>query len=111
MTGQVVLRGPLRVQQRLGLAVPLLLLPIPTQCGAAVVPHDRRRTEAELPPAVAYPPAHVDVIARRPEQGVEPADSDESAPTESHVTARDVLCLPIAEQYVDGAAGSVGHTV
>ena len=78
---------------------------------AAMVPDDRRRTEAELPALVLQPPADVDIVARRPELRVEPANGHKGVPPEGHVAARDVLCLPIGEQHVDWPAGRVGHAV
>ena len=58
--------GVSRFDERLAAPVAGLLAKVPAQARAAVVPHHRRRMEADLPAAVQRPPAEVDVVARRP---------------------------------------------
>ena len=76
-----------------------------------MVPHDRRRAEAERPPPLLELPAHVDIVPRGPEPGVEPADRPQRLAPEGHVAARDVLRFPVGEEHVRRTAGRVRHAV
>ena len=74
LPGRVVLLRPLPLEQRLGLAVAVLLLPVRADRVAAVVPDHGRGAEAERPAALLEPPADVDVVAGGAELRVEAAD-------------------------------------
>ena len=85
-------------------AVAALLAQVRAQPGAAVVPHERGRVEADLPLAVEHLPAQVDVVAGRRVDRVEAADLVEHAPPERHVAAGDVLGPVVGDQHVHRAA-------
>src|SRR5207245_11055519 len=57
----VVLLGPLRFEQRLGLAVSALLFPVRSHRAPPVMPHHRGRTEPDPPAAAPEAPAHIDL--------------------------------------------------
>ena len=73
MAGDVVLLRPFLFQQRLGLAVALLLLPVRAHRVAAMVPDHGGGTEPQRPAPFAQPPADVDVVTGDAELRVEPA--------------------------------------
>src|SRR5690242_9039097 len=74
MTDGVVLLRPLAFEVGFGVAIVPLLTPKAPDRIAAVMPDDRRRAEAQCPPAVLQAPADVHVVAGDAESGVEPAD-------------------------------------
>src|SRR5215207_6678844 len=98
--GVVPLR-PFPLQQRFGLAVALLLLPVSSDRVAAVVPDQRRRIEAEGPPPLLESPADIHVVTRHPESRVEAADRLELVFPEGHIAARNVFGYIVRQQEVD----------
>src|SRR5439155_9895108 len=62
-----VLLRPLLLEQRLGLPIPPLLLPIRAHRVAPMVPDHGGWVEPESPATLSQPPAHVHVVAGHPE--------------------------------------------
>ena len=104
----VVALGPLALEQRLGLAVALLLPPVAADAAAAPMPDQRGRMEAQRQPLLLQPPAGVDVVAGDPELRIEAAHRQQVDATVGHVAAGDVLGLDVGHQHVHGPAGRVG---
>src|SRR5581483_7056826 len=100
----VVLLRPLLLEERLGLAVAVLLSQERAQRAPPAMPDEGGRDEADRPAALVEPPADVDVVAGRPETRVEPADLLERATTEDHVAAGHVLGLAVGHEHVVRAA-------
>src|SRR5204862_353557 len=96
----VVLLRPLPFEQRLGLSVTALLLPIGEHGVTAVVPHHCGRVKPESPSLLLQPPAHIDVVAGHTELRIEPADGLEARLPERHVAAGDMLGLPVGKEDV-----------
>src|SRR5216117_2429637 len=61
----------MRPQPCFPLAVANLLTPVRLHGGAVVMPHQRRRSEADLPAPPLQPPAHIDVIPGAKVGGIE----------------------------------------
>ena len=106
--GAVVVGRPLALQQRLGLAVAVLLAQVAPDRVAAPVHDDRAGAEAEGAVRLLQPPAEVDVVSGDLEALVEAADLVEHVPAEGHVAAGDVLGLAVGDEDVDRAAGRGG---
>src|SRR4029077_14839754 len=98
----------LRVDERLGLAVPPLLHAISGYCIAAEMPHHGGRAKADDIAGVLKAPADVDVVARGAIDWVETAEPDQRLAAEGHVAAGDVLRDFVAEQYMRRTAGCDG---
>src|SRR5262245_29347627 len=81
----------LALQKRLGNPVADLLPPESADRRAAMMPHQRGRTEPKSVPAFQKPPAHVDVIPRRGVNGIEPTNLIQRPFPERHVASWDVL--------------------
>src|SRR5437879_6803011 len=79
----------LEIEERLGLAVPHLLLQVRLHRVPAVVPDGGRGAEADRVPLVLEAPAEVHVVAGSREHRVEPADVLERLLREPHVATRD----------------------
>ena len=98
---------PLVFQQGLGLPVADLLLPELSDRFPAVMPDDGGRRVPDESPAVAEPPAHIDVVAGGSEYPVETADRFECLLPERHVASRDVLRDRVGQQDRIRTAGRV----
>src|SRR5689334_18632197 len=105
MADRVILLGPLPLKQGFGSSIAALLPPIDRHLIAAMVPNHRRRAVANHEAALLEPPADIDVVARDAELRIEAANFQQGLPAEGHVTARDVLGLPVGDKHVDRAAG------
>src|SRR5262245_60889753 len=111
MADRVVLLRPLAFQQRLGLAIAILLLPERADRVAAMMPDDRGRTESQRPALIVQPPADVHIVARDAILGIKPADRLQARFPKRHVAARNMLGLLIGEQDLGGAAWRVCDTI
>ena len=89
-----------RHQPAFAFAVADLLAPVRADRRAMVMPHQRRRREADLPAARLQPPAHVHIVAGAEVDRIEAADRDERLAAERHVAAGHVLGDAIVEQHV-----------
>src|SRR5205807_9144500 len=89
--GDRVARGVADLDERLAAAVATLLTQVGAEPGAAVVPHEGRGVEADLPAAFDHAPAHIDVVAGGSEDRVEPAGREQYLSPERHVAAGHVL--------------------
>src|SRR5439155_20366728 len=98
-------------EQRLGLSVTALLLPISEHGVTAVVPHHSGRVKPESPSLLLQPPAHIYVVAGHTELRIEPADGLEARLPERHVAAGDMLGFPVGKEDVYGPTRRVGHAV
>src|SRR5581483_5269844 len=99
------------LQQRLGPAVALLLVPVGAERVAAVVPDQRGRAEGERPALLPQAPAGVDVVTSGAEAGVEAADRFQRPAAVGHVAAGDVLRLDVVEEDVYRSARGVGDAL
>ena len=107
----VVLAGPLPLEQRFGVAVAVLLLPVGSERVPMVMPDERAVGEPQGESLLLQPPAHIDVVAGSPELRVESTNLLQRVPAERHADARDVLGLVVRQQHVYRPAGRVGHAV
>src|SRR5215218_3681609 len=86
-------------QPRFAFAVPDLLTPI-RACGRTVpMPHERRRSKADLPALRLNPPANIDIVAGPSKQPIEAANRRERMSAERAVAAGYVLGNPIVEEH------------
>ena len=74
MSGAVVHRRPLALEESFGLAVRALLAKERSQRPAAMVPHQRRRAEADLQATLLQAPADVNVVTRAAKLRIEAAE-------------------------------------
>src|SRR5215471_454719 len=111
MAGAVVLVGPLAFQQRFGLAVAPLLLPVGPYGGTSVMPDHGSRAEPQRPAPLLQPPAHVDVVAGSAELRIEPANGTQTGSPDRHVAARNVLRFLVGEENMHGATGRIGDAL
>ena len=107
MTGGVIFLRPLPFEERLGLAIALLLLPIGAHGIAVVMPDHGRRTEPQPAATRLQAPAEIHVIARHPELRIETAHGLKPGLSEGHVATRNVFRLAVGEEHVRGSAGGV----
>src|SRR5262249_6153039 len=107
----VVLLGPLCFEQRLGLAVPLLLFPIGFHDIAPVVPDKSPRVKANRAACLLHAPAQINVVARDPENGITAANLLQDVVPERHVAARNMFCHAVGKKNVDWATWCVGNAV
>src|SRR6516162_5978123 len=77
--------------------------------------HDGRRAERKGQTGCPQPPAHVNVVSRRPEVWIETAQSLERSLSKSHVAARDMLRFGVCDHYMRRSPGricnAIGHHV
>ena len=69
-----------------------------------MVPYNSRRTESQLPVVFLEAPADIHIVARDAETFIETSNFKQRGLPIGHVASRNVLCLAIGQQYVDGAA-------
>src|SRR5947209_3560322 len=108
MSHPVVLLRPLPLQHSFGFSVASLLLPICSHGPAAMMPHGGGRTESQGPSALPYSPAHIDVVAGRPESGIKSSDCQKAFPRKCHVAAGDVFGLLVRKQNMGRSPRGVG---
>jgi hypothetical protein len=107
MTERVVFLWPLPLECRLGFAVSRLLTPVRADSVPPMMPYYSRGAEAECPAARLQTPADINVVARRAELRIEPADRLEAVCSKRRVATRDVLRDFICQQHVRRAARRV----
>src|SRR5207302_6875487 len=83
----VVLLGPLGLEERFGLSVSDLLLPVSLQRVAPMMPDHRRGAEADRPTTILNLPTDIDVVAGHAEPWVEAADLSERGGAKGHVAS------------------------
>ena len=91
VAADVVLLGPLALEQRLGPAVAALLAQVAADGVAALVPDHRRGREADRPARSPAGASRGRRRRRRRGSGIEAAEAVEAPTAERHVAARDVL--------------------
>jgi len=103
----------MRVEPRLSLSVPYLLLPVRSHACPSMVPDQRRRCETDLQPLGLQSPADVDIVTRTDIDRIEAVDRQQRVPSKRHVTARYMLCDAVVEHDVDrptrGACDALRH--
>src|SRR5712692_1237562 len=72
-------------QPGFALAVAYLLRPVRLHARPMVVPHERRRGEADLPPPRLQPPADVHIVAGAEVDRIEASNRQERVAAEGHV--------------------------
>ena len=76
-----------------------------------VVPHERRRGEAQPPPLGLQAPTDIDIVAGVDIHRVEATDCPQRVPPKSHVASGDVLRGPVVYHHVSGTARRPGDTL
>src|SRR5439155_26526298 len=91
-------------EQRLSLAIAMLLLQISVNRGAAIMPHKRCRAETNPVSGLLQAPAEIHIIARLAENGIEAANPCQCPLIKCHVAARNVFGLSVGQHYMGGTA-------
>src|SRR2546425_2104856 len=76
-----------------------------------MVPDHGSRVETQRPALLLQLPAHINVVASDAELRIEPPYRLQGSFAKRHVTARNVLCLLVGEQDVDGITRGVGYAI
>ena len=110
VAGGVIFLRPLPFEERLGLAIALLLFPIGAHGIAVVVPDHGRWAEAQPAATLLQAPAEIHVVTRHAQLRIETAHGLKPGFPEGHVATRNVLRLAVGEEHVRGSAGGVRDT-
>src|SRR5262245_8344778 len=97
MSRNVVLFGPLALQQCLSPAIAFLLLPIRLDGITTMMPDQSRGMKTNRPAVLLQPPADVDIIPSRTKLRVETTNGLERGSPKRHVTPGNVLGFMVRE--------------
>src|ERR1051325_6748061 len=111
VAGGVVLFRPLSFEQRFGLSVTDLLVPVGEHGVSPVMPYHRCRAEAEREAFLLKTPADVDIVAGGANLFIEYADIEQRGFAECHVASGDMFRFLVAQEHVDRTARSVSYAI